>query len=87
MSALSTVLAATLTRSRRLIMASVKSNALVAWAFANDRVEYEDGGYNITNPLTVGRNPNVTSMEYYDTLPVAQTNEFTTVEYRWERLS
>ena len=87
MSALSTVLAATLTRSRRrLIMASVKSNALVAWAFANDRVEYEDGGYNITNPLTVGRNPNVTSMEYYDTLPVAQTNEFTTVEYRWARV-
>ena len=87
MSAISTVLASVLTRSRRrLIMASVKSNALVAWSFANDRVEYEDGGYNITNPLTIGRNPNVTSMEYYDQLPTAQTNEFTTLEYRWSRV-
>jgi hypothetical protein len=86
--ALSTVLASVLTKSRKkLIMASVRSNALMAWAFASDRVETEDGGYNITNPLTVGRNPNVTAYEYYDQLPVAQTNEFTTVEYRWSRVA
>lgn len=85
--AIATVLAATLTKSRKkLILASIKSNALMAWAFANDRVETEDGGYNITNPLTTGRNPNISSYEYYDTLPVAQTNEFTTVEYRWARV-
>lgn len=86
--ALATVLNSVLTKSRKkLIMASIKSNALVAWAFANDRVEYEDGGYNITNPLVVGRNPNVSSYQYYDQLPVAQTNEFDTVEYRWARVA
>lgn len=86
--ALDTVLNSTLTRSRKkLIMASIKSNAFMAWAFATERVETEDGGYNITNPLTVGRNPNVTSYQYYDSLPVAQTNEFDTVEYRWSRVA
>lgn len=68
-------------------MASIRSNALMAWAFASDRVEYEDGGYDISNPLIVGRNPNVTSYEYYDQLPVAQTSEFTTVRYRWSRIA
>jgi hypothetical protein len=69
---LATVINATLQKSRRkLILASMRSNALMAWAFANDRVEYEDGGYQITNPLTVGRNPNVASYEYYDQLPIS----------------
>lgn len=85
--ALDTVLNATLERSRKkLIMASLKSNAFMAWAFSTKRVEVEDGGYNITNPLTVGRNPNVTSFSYYDQLPTAQTDEFETVEYRWSRV-
>lgn len=88
METIDTVLASVLERSRRkLIMASIKSNALMAWMFANNRVEYEDGGYNITNPLTVGRNPNVTTYRYYDQLPVNQTNEFTRVEYRWSRVA
>jgi len=83
-----TVLHSTLTKSRRkLVMASIKSCALMAWVFANDRVEYEDGGYNITNPLTVGRNPNITSYQYYDPLPVNQTNEFDTVEYGYSRVA
>jgi hypothetical protein len=82
------VLHSTLTKSRRkLVMASIKSNSLMAWVFANDRVEYEDGGYNITNPLTVGRNPNITSYRYYSPLPVAQTDEFTTVEYGYSRVA
>lgn len=86
--ALATVLNATLTKSRRkLIMASVRSNALMAWSFANDRVDYEDGGYEITNPLVTGRNPNVSSYEYYDQLPVAQSNEFTTARYSWARVA
>lgn len=86
--ALDTVLAATLTRSRKkLIMASIKSNAYMAWQFATNRVRYEDGGYNITNPLTLGRNSNISSYTYYDTLPVAQTNEFDTVEYSWSRVA
>jgi len=85
---MATVLHSTLTKSRRkLVMASIKSNALMAWVFANDRVEYEDGGYNITNPPTVGRNPNITSYSYYQTLPVNQTNEFDTVEYGYSRVA
>lgn len=88
MSTLSTVIASTLQGSRKkLMMASIRSNALMAWAFASDRVEYEDGGYDISNPLIVGRNPNVASYEYYDQLPVAQTNEFATVRYRWSRIA
>lgn len=87
MSVIDTVVHSTLERSRRkLIMASVKANALMAWAMANDRVETEPGGAKIENPLTVGRNPNVTSMEYYDPVPVAQTDEFTTVQYGWSRV-
>lgn len=86
--AVATVLHSTLTKSRKkLVMASIKSNALMAWVFSNDRVEYEDGGYNITNPLTVGRNPNVTSYRYYQQLPVDQTNEFDTVEYGYSRVA
>ena len=82
-----TILHSTLTKSRRkLVLASIKSNALMAWVFANNRVEYETGGYNITNPLIIGRNPNVTSYRYYDQLPVNQTNEFETVEYGYSRV-
>lgn len=85
---IATVLNSTLTKSRKkLVMASIKSNALMAWVFSNDRVEYEDGGYNITNPLTVGRNPNVASYRYYQSLPVNQTDEFDTVEYGYSRVA
>lgn len=85
---IATVLASTLTKSRKkLILASIKSNALMAWVFANNRVEFEDGGHEITNPLTIGRNPNISSYEYYNELPVAQTDEFTTVTYNWSRVA
>jgi hypothetical protein len=84
---LATVLHSTMTRSRKkLIMASIKAHALMAWAFANNRVEWEDGGWEITNPLIVGRNPNITSYSYYEELPVAQTNEFTTVRQTFSRV-
>lgn len=87
-SPIETVLAATLENSRKkLIMASIKSNALMAWAMSNKMIETEDGGANITNPLIVGRNPNVASMQYYDPMTVAQTNEFTKVEYNWSRVA
>lgn len=87
MAVLNTVLHSVLTKSRKkLIMASLQSHVLMAWAFATQRVETEDGGRNITNPITLGRNPNVTSTEYYNTLPVAQTDEFSTLEYTWSRV-
>lgn len=83
-----TIIHSLLDKSRRkLIMASVKSNALVAWAMATDKVELENGGANITNPLTIGRNPNITSYQYYDEVPVAQTSEFTTIGYGWSRVA
>jgi hypothetical protein len=84
---LNTIIHSMLDKSRKkLIMASIKSHALVAWAFANNRVEIETGGANITNPLIFGRNPNVTSMQYYDTVPMAQTDEFNTAGYGWSRV-
>lgn len=87
MAVLNTVLHSVLTKSRKkLIMASLQSHALMAWAFATKRVETEDGGRNITNPITLGRNPNVTSTQYYNTVPVAQTDEFNTLEYTWSRV-
>ena len=83
-----TVLNSTLTKSRkRLIMASIKSNTLMAWAFATNRVEFEDGGHEISNPITTGRNPNVGSYEYYESLPMAQTDEFDTLTYNWSRVA
>lgn len=87
MPALDTVVHAMLTRSRKkLILASALSNAVYAWLFAEKRVITEDGGPQITNPLILGRNPNITSMQYYDAVPVAQTNEFGTVEYTMSRV-
>lgn len=83
-----TVLHATLEKSRKKLMfAAIKANAFYAYAMANDKVEYEDGGREISNPLIVGRNPNVRSYAYYDELPVNQTNEFDTVRYGWSRVA
>ena len=83
-----TVLHSTLEKSRKKLMfAAVKANALYAYAMANNKVEYENGGREISNPLIFGRNPNVTSYEYYDTLPIIQTNEFNTARYGWGRVA
>lgn len=85
---LDTIVASMLDKSRRkLIMASVKSNALVAWAMANDKVETENGGANITNPIALGRNSNIAAYQYYDELPLGQTSEFDTIGYGWSRVA
>jgi len=87
MAALDTVLHAMLDRSRgKLIMAAAVSSAVSAYLHAQKRVIVEDGGPQITNPLIVGRNPNVTSTQYYDTVPVDQTDEFITAEYNMSRV-
>jgi hypothetical protein len=87
MATLDTVVNAMLTRSRaKLIMASAISGTVSAYLHAQKRVIVEDGGPQISNPLIVGLNPNVTSMQYYDQVPVAQTNEFTTVSYNMSRV-
>ena len=64
MPVLQNVLATTIERSRKkLIVAAMQSNALMAWCFARDRIENESSGYNITNPLLTGRNPTVGSYQ------------------------
>lgn len=87
MPTLDTVVNAMLTRSRaKLIMASAISGTVSAYLHAKKRVIVEDGGPQISNPLITGLNPNVTSMQYYDTVPVDQTNEFSTVSYNMSRV-
>jgi hypothetical protein len=67
-------------------MASAISGTVSAYLHAKKRVVTEDGGPQITNPLITGLNPNVQSMQYYDTLSIDQTNEFSTVEYYMSRV-
>ncbi|HEY6019730.1 MAG TPA: phage major capsid protein, partial [Candidatus Paceibacterota bacterium] len=87
MATLDTVVNAMLTRSRaKLIMASAISGTVSAYLHAKKRVVVEDGGPSITNPLITGLNPNVQSMQYYDTVSVDQTNEFSTVSYNMSRV-
>lgn len=87
MATLDTVVNAMLTRSRaKLIMASAISGTVSAYLHAKKRVVVEDGGPSITNPLITGLNPNVQSMQYYDTVSVDQTNEFVTVSYNMSRV-
>jgi hypothetical protein len=87
MPTLDTVVNAMLTRSRaKLIMASAISGTVSAYLHAKKRVVVEDGGPQISNPLITGLNPNVTSMQYYDQVPVDQTNEFSTVSYNMSRV-
>jgi hypothetical protein len=87
MATLDTVVNAMLTRSRaKLIMASAISGTVSAYLHAKKRVVVEDGGPQISNPLITGLNPNVTSMQYYDTVPVNQTNEFVTVNHFMSRV-
>lgn len=87
MATLDTVINSMLTRSRaKLIMASAISGTVSAYLHAKKRVVVEDGGPSITNPIITGLNPNVASMQYYDTVPVNQTNEFSTVSYTMSRV-
>ncbi len=75
------------TRSRKkMIMAAVLPGGIFTYFAAKGRIKMEDGGPNISNPLLVGSNPNVTTATYYDTVPVDQTNELTTVSYDMTRL-
>lgn len=87
-SVIETVLHSTLEKSRKKLMfAAVKANAFYAYAMSSGKVEYEDGGREISNPLITNRNDNIKSYEYYQELPVKQTNEFSTVRYGWARVA
>lgn len=87
MSVLETVVHSMLERSRaKLIMASAISGTVSSYLHAKKRIVVEDGGPEISNPLITGLNPNVQSMEYYDTVSVDETNEFDTVTYNMSRV-
>lgn len=90
MGAINTVLATTLETPKakgELIFAQLRATVLGSFLFEKKRIDYEDGGYEVTNPLVIGRNPNVTSFSYYDELPVNQTNELTKVRYGFSRVA
>lgn len=74
-------------RSRkRMITAAVLPGGIFTYLAAKGKTKMEDGGPAIENPLLVGSNPNVTTATYYDTVPVDQTDELTTVSYEMTRL-
>lgn len=75
------------TRSRKkMVMAAVLPGGVFSYLAAKGRTKMEDGGPKIENPLLVGSNPNVAIANYYDTVPVDQTDELTTVRYELSRL-
>jgi len=74
-------------RSRKkLILAATLSGGIYTYLAAAGKIEMEDGGPEIENPLITGSNPNVVNATYYDTVPVDETNEFDTVQYFMTRL-
>lgn len=74
-------------RSRKkLILAATLCGGIYTYLSAKGRIEMEDGGPEIENPLITGSNPNVTTATYYDTVPVDETSEFNTVLYNMTRL-
>lgn len=90
MGAINSVLCSTLETPymrKKLIFAQLRSTVLSAFLMEKKRIVFEDGGREITNPLIVGRNPNIQSYSYYDELPVAQTNEFNKVRYGFARVA
>lgn len=74
-------------RSRKkMILAATLSGGVFTYLSAKGKIEMEDGGPEIENPLITGSNPNVTTATYYDTVPVDETSEFDTVLYTMTRL-
>lgn len=90
MGAINSVLCSTLETPymrKQLIFAQLRATVLSSFLMEKKRIVFEDGGHEITNPLVVGRNPNVTSYSYYDELPVNQTEELTKVRYGFSRVA
>lgn len=85
-SVLSTTLESPYTR-KKLIFAQLRATVLGAFLMEKKRIVFENGGHELTNPLIVGRNPNVGSYSYYDELPVGRTDEFTKIRYNFSRVA
>lgn len=74
-------------RSRKkMILAATLSGGIYTYLAAKGRIEMEDGGPEVENPLITGSNPNVATATYYDTVPIDETSEFDTVLYTMTRL-
>lgn len=71
---------------KKMREAMILPGGIYSYLAAAKQVKMEDGGPDITNPLLVGGNPNVGPAKYYSRVPVAQTNELTTVEYQMTRI-
>lgn len=79
------IVAALKTSRKNLIYASMSANPLFAYFFKKKKYDLIDGGYQLSNPLILGRNPNVSSYSHYDKLPIVPTDEFGEVNYSWSR--
>lgn len=71
---------------KKMRVAAILPGGIYSYLAAARKVKMEDGGPDITNPIMVGGNPNVGPAQYYDQVPVAQTNELDTVKYDMARL-
>ena len=74
-------------RSRqKMVFAATLAGGIYSYLSAAGKIEMEDGGPEIENPIITGSNPNVSNATYYDTVTVDETNEFDTVLYNMTRL-
>ena len=74
-------------RSRnKMVFAATLAGGIYTYLSASGKIEMEDGGPEIENPIITGSNPNVSNATYYDTVTVDETNEFDTVLYNMTRL-
>lgn len=70
---------------KKLRIAAVLPGGVYSYLSAKGRIQLGEGR-NITNPIQVGGNPNVTTAEYYDRVPISQTSEAATVKYNYARV-
>lgn len=90
MGAINSILCSTLEKpklKKELVFAQNCATVLSRFLFEKKRIVFEDGGYEISNPLVIGRNPNIRAYTYYDELPVERTDELTKVRYGFSRVA
>lgn len=85
-SVMSSVMEKSITR-KQLVFAQLTACALSTFLMQKKRITFEDGGYEISQPLVIGRNNNVASYSYHDPLPVNPTDELTKVKYGFARVA
>lgn len=71
---------------KKLRVAAILPGGIYSYLAAAKSIRMEDGGPTIENPLLVGGNPNVGPAVYYEKVPVARTQELTTVLYTLTRV-